>query len=146
VVCGYDYQNITFFSPNNDKRRSTATVFSEAATINDYLHYLATSDYANVKAWDNFIIALVKVINSYSGFINPAAISYSVTCLGDNSISLSGVVDFTSVASARDFFNALYLSLPQDDHPLTQWMEEDGAISLKFSGSGLSTNLYIGRK
>ena len=146
VVCGYDYQNITFFLPEEQNKRSIEPTLPEDATINDFLYFLATSNYANVKAWDNFIIALMDVVNSYSGFVDPSSISYTVTSVIDNTISLNGTVDFSAVNGAKDFFNALYLSLPQDDHPLSQWTEEDGVVSLNFSALGLTTNLYIGRK
>lgn len=146
VVCGRAYENVTFFLPEDESVKRTISRIPLTYTINDYFNFLANSDYANVKAWDNFIIALIKVIKSYSSFVNPSALNYTLSSIVDTSIVLSGTADFSNVESAKDFFNAIYISLPQDDHVLTSWTEEDGVVSMNFSGSGMSTNFYVGRQ
>ena len=146
VVCGYKYENVTFFLPVDSTRQRMISSLPEDYTINDYFNFLATSDYADVKAWDNFIIALMAVIKSYSSFINPSALSYTLSSIVDNSIVLNGVADFSNVNSSKEFFNAIYISLPNNENPLSSWIEEDGVVSMNFTGSGMSTNFYVGRK
>jgi hypothetical protein len=146
-VCGYHYENVTFFLPTEDNEVSAFTNRRSLMTINDYFKELAYSDYGNIPAWNNFMKAFSELLHSYEGMLNLQSISYTVTSLQDSTLTASGNADLSQFTDVKGFFLAIYNSLPSIDAPINFWLEPDDTVAINFASlNNTSINMYIGRK
>lgn len=148
VVCGYHYDSLTFFLPDN--RDPMTFEEAETMTLNSYFEMLGSSDYAAIPAWDQFVEHLHNAIVK-RGYANSVA-TYTMTTNNTNySASESGSLSFGDTTTARKMFEIFADTLSSETNaPLTQWMADDGAIIIKWvlsmSGYSVTINMTIGRK
>lgn len=158
VVMGEGYSSVTFFLP--DDRESVADT-AEVLNIAQYLGLvLGDGTYAEIPAWDYFAAFVGNTLSDLAGNsdLDLTAIPYGLTMNTDNAerVFLAGTGDFSGISTAKDFFYRLYAYLDEDsltvakNSPLTDWIEEDGAVALIFGinpeGDGMSWPMWIGRK
>ena len=158
VVCGYQYNPITFFLPDN--REPITAEQGTSMTINSYFEMLVTTDYAEIVAWDYF----AKHVSEAMGILNSpenetgtnidvnSPLKYSIssnagiqTVCGEAALS-----EFMTVKTFKDFFKVLNDHMEESSGLLSDWMLEDGAISfslsLSFLDESLAYNIIVGRK
>lgn len=158
VVCGYQYDPLTFFLPDN--REPMTAEQGASMTINSYLDMIATTDYAEIIAWDYFVKWLADrmgILESPDIDIDTTApVQYSLQTISSPQCSVTGscpLNEFMGIQTFKEFFAILHDNMSASDDPLSNWMTEDGAVAFNFSitaavleGQSLSYVLIVGRK
>lgn len=145
VVIGDKYSTVTFFLP--DDRQPMTAEDGAAMTLHDWLEKVGKTDYSAVTAWDYFALFVGDTIRDMAESSEteiPTEVSYifrqvaSNVPYGETGISLSGIYDFGTVTTAREFFLGILSGLDESsaaaaqESALSKWMADDGAISAEF--------------
>lgn len=157
VVCGYHYDSLTWFLPDNrepmptEKARTMSNENPETMTLKSYFEMLATSDYANIPSWNRFAIHFADVLVR-KGVAN-TTMSFTMTTNNSNYTDTeSGKITFNgNMTTANELFESIANALSDGSNvPLAHWMAEDGAIVFKLIITAYSysvtVNMTIGRK
>lgn len=160
VVVGNGYSSVTFFLPDDKAPMTEAD--GAAMSIYDYLEMLGTTDYSVITAWDYFAAFVGETVRNLASNseteIGPLSYSlYKNVSTGGDYAELFGTADFTTVNTAKDFFNVLTVNLDEEsktagaNSPLSVWMEADGAVAICLQITLSEDNqaaypMYIGRK
>lgn len=158
VVCGYSYDPITFFLPDN--REPMTAEQGVSMTINSYFEMIATTDYAEIIAWDYFVKWLADKMGMLESpdltIDTTAPVHYTIQSTLSPQCSVTGscpLNEFMGIQTFKEFFAILRTNMNISDDPLSNWMTEDGAVAFNFSisadildGESLSYDLIVGRK
>lgn len=140
VIVGNAYESVSFVLP--DYRDQISEDEITTLSIYDYLFKLGDTEYSVIPAWDYFASFVAEVLSGMveqadsdsdpesEAILGVTAMPYMLQAGtdGQSQTRLSGIADFTTINTAKDFFHTLRENLDSDSVALGQTIPVSSAV------------------